>query len=154
MAGFTTCMPDSFRKELFSAVHNFLASGGHTFKFGLAKAQASLTGTYNKGTVNYSTITGNSDELANGSGYTTAGVALTNVDPSIPGSNVAITDFSNDPQWTSATFTSRAGFIHNTSASGKIVSLHDYGSDQAVTSGTFTVIMPAADATNAILRLA
>lgn len=149
----TSCLPDSFRKELLTATHNFAASGGHTFNTGLFKANASLGRSYAKATTNYSTITAaTSDELANGSGYTTAGVAMTNVDPTT-GSNVAYTDFSNDPQWTSATFTSAGMFIYNTSASNKIVALIDFGGDQAVSAGTFTIVLPAAASGTAIIRI-
>lgn len=148
----TSCLPDSFRKELMTASHNFAASGGHTFNTGLFKANASLGRSYAKSTTNYSTITAaTSDELANGSGYTTAGVAMTNVDPTT-GSNVAYTDWSNDPQWTGATFTTAGMFVYNTSASNKIVLLIDFGGDQAV-SGTLTIVLPAAASGTAIIRI-
>lgn len=150
MAGTTTCMPNSFRKELLIKGHSFAASGGDAFKLFLIKVGPA--GTYNKSTANYSDITGNSDEVASGGGYTTAGKALTNIDPSID-TNTAITDFP-DASWTSATFSTTAAGIANTSNSNKIVSLHDFGGTQSVSAGTFTIIFPAADASNAILRLA
>lgn len=68
MAGFTTAMPTSFKVEILRAVHNFTASTGNTFKIALGKATASITGTYGAATTNYSDLTGNSDELANGNG--------------------------------------------------------------------------------------
>jgi hypothetical protein len=34
------------------------------------------------------------------------------------------------------------------------VSVHDFGGTQTVSNGTFTVVMPTADANNAILRIA
>ena len=43
----------------------------------------------------------------------------------------------------------------NDSASGDpAVSVIDFGSDKTVTSGTFTIQFPAADASNAIVRIA
>ena len=97
-------------------------------------------------------MTGASDELANGNGYTTAGEALTNVNPTNSGTT-AITDFA-DVSWTSATFTTRGCLIHNTSDSNSAVMVINFGGDYTVTGGTFTVSFPAADASNAIIRIA
>ena len=81
MAGFTTAMPTSFKVEILKAVHNFTASTGNTFKIALGKATASLTGTYDASTTSYNNLTSNSDEVPNGSGYTTGGNTLTSVTP-------------------------------------------------------------------------
>lgn len=77
----TSAICSTFKKELMTATHNFTTTSGNTFKVALIKANASQTGTYNAGTTSYTTITGNSDELANGNGYTTGGNTLTNVTP-------------------------------------------------------------------------
>lgn len=154
MAGTTTCMPDSFRKELLTATHNFTQTTGNVFKAALVKVGPA--GTYNKSTVNYSDLTGNSDEVANGNGYTTGGFAWTagqNTTPSVT-SNVALTTWTVNPSWTSATFSTTAAHIYNSSASNKIVSLHDFGGTQTVTAGTLTLVLPTANDTLAILRLA
>ena len=73
----TSAICSTFKKELMTATHNFTTTSGNTFKVALIKANASQTGTYNAGTTSYTTITGNSDELANGNGYTTGGNTLT-----------------------------------------------------------------------------
>jgi len=99
MPGFTTAMPTSFKVEILKAVHNFTASTGNTFKIALGKATASITGTYGAATTNYSNLTGNSDELPNGSGYTTGGNTLTSVTPVADGTT-AICDFA-DTTWSS-----------------------------------------------------
>jgi hypothetical protein len=141
----------SFKVEILKAQHNFLASGGHAFKLALIKP--SPTGTYDKTTTNYSDVTGNSDEVPNGSGYTTGGVALTSVDPTLS-TDTAVCDFS-DVSWTSATFSARGAIIYNTNGSAnRGVSVHDFGGTQSVSSGTFTLVFPTADASNAILRIA
>lgn len=155
MAGTTTCMVDSFRNELLVATHNFTVTTGNVFKVALIKVGPA--GTYDKSTVNYSTITGNSDEVANGSGYTTGGFAWTAAQNSTPviTNHVANTTWTVNPNWTSATFSTTACMIYNSSASNKAVSLHDFGGTQTVTAGTLTLVLPSAPSdTTAILRLA
>ena len=116
-----------------TATHNFTTTSGNTMKVALIKANASQTGTYNAGTTSYTTITGNSDELANGNGYTTGGNTLTNVTPR---------------------FTTRGCVIYNDSASGDpAVMVIDFGADYSVAGGTFTIQFPTADESNAILRI-
>ena len=101
----TSAIANSFKQEILVGTHNFTASSGNTFKIALIKANASQSGTYNAGTTNYSVVTGNSDELANGSGYTTGGNTLVSVTPVLD-SNTAVCDFANT-SWSSATFTTR-----------------------------------------------
>lgn len=152
MAGFTTAMPTSFKVEILKAVHNFTASTGNTFKIALGKATASITGTYGAATTNYSNLTGNSDELANGSGYTTGGNTLTSVTPVADGTT-AVCDF-NDTTWSSATFTTSGAIIYNDTASGAACAVLSFGGDQQVSSGDFTIQFPAAAAATAIIRIA
>ena len=152
MAGFTTAMPTSFKVEILKAVHNFTASTGNTFKIALGKAAASISGTYGAATTNYSDLTGNSDELANGSGYTTGGNTLTSVTP-VADSTTAVCDFDNTT-WSSATFTTSGAIIYNSSASNAAVAVLSFGGDQQVSSGDFTIQFPAAAAATAIIRIA
>ena len=148
----TTAMPTSFKVEVLKAVHNFSNPGGSTFKLALLKATASGTGTYGAATTNYSDVTGNSDELPNGSGYTTAGNTLSSVTP-VADSTTAVCDFA-DTSWTSATFTTCGGLIYNDSASNEAVAVLSFGGDQQVSSGTFQIQFPAAAAATAIIRIA
>jgi hypothetical protein len=152
MAGFTTAMPTSFKVEILKGVHNFTASTGDTFKLALGKAAASLTGTYNATTTNYSDLTGNSDELANGNGYTTGGNTLTSITPVADGTT-AVCDFDNTT-WSSATFTTSGGIIYNSSASNAACAVLSFGGDQQVSSGDFQIQFPAAAASTAIIRIA
>jgi hypothetical protein len=124
------------------------------FKMALFDAQAGVGAVYGAATTNYSNISG--DE-ATGTGYTATGTVLTNVTPTTSGTT-ALTNFSPNPNWTTATFTASACLIYNTNGrdgvTGKTISIHDFAGNQTVTAGTFTVVMPTADASNAILRIA
>jgi hypothetical protein len=114
-------------------------------------------------------VTNVGTDQASGTGYTSGGVTLTNVTPTLS-STTAIANFSPNPAWTTATFSATAAIIYNTtvrlghangitpnasgSAINRTISVHDFGGTQSVSSGTFTVVMPTADASNAILRIA
>ena len=153
MAGFTTAMPNSFKVEILKAVHNFTASTGDTFKLALGKATASVTGTYGASTTSYDELTANSDELANGNGYSTGGATLTSITPVLD-SSTAVCDFDNYT-WTSATFTTSGGLIYNDTASGNpACAVLSFGGDQSVSSGDFQIQFPAAAAATAIIRIA
>ena len=78
-------MCSSFKKELLEAKHNFLASGGNSFKLALYTSSASLGA---------STTAYTSSNEASGTNYTATGAALTNINPSNDGTT-GITDFSN-----------------------------------------------------------
>ena len=151
----TSAICNTFKKELMTATHNFTTTSGNTMRVALIKAQGSQTGTYNATTTSYTIITGNSDELANGNGYTTKGNALTNVTPTNGSTTAttALTDFA-DTSWTSATFTTRGCVIYNDSATGDpAIMVIDFGADYSVAGGTFTVEFPTADESNAVLRI-
>ncbi len=153
MAGFTTAMPTSFKVEILKAVHNFTASTGNTFKIALGKATASLTGTYNASTTSYTNLTGNSDELGSGNGYTTGGNTLTSITPVADGTT-AVCDFDNTT-WSAATFTTSGAIIYNDSAAGDpACAVLSFGGDQQVSSGDFQIQFPAAGASTAIIRIA
>lgn len=140
--------------------------------FNLLLIKASPTRTFDGTQTNVGTPGSGSPSTSNvgtdevtGTGYTSGGVALGNVNPSLPGSpaHVATTSFSPNPSWTTATFSATAGIIQNTSTrlgagatplNGRTISVHDFGGTQTVTSGTFTALMPTNDGTNAILRIA
>jgi hypothetical protein len=149
MAQPSNAMLTSFKQEILVATHDFTASTGDAFKLALYKAAASI-GTHGAADTNYSSM--GADELANGSGYTTGGAALTSVTPTTSGTT-ALCDFA-DVSWSAATFTTSGGMIYNDTKSDKGVSNHNFGGDQSVTAGTFTVVFPVADASNAVLRIA
>ena len=137
----------SFKVELLKGVHNFTASSGNTFKIALYTSSASL----GAATTAYST----SNEISNtsGSAYSAGGATLTSITP-VADSTTAVCDF-NDVSYTSASFTANGCLIYNDSASGDpACAVIAFGGDKTVSSGTFTIQFPAADASNAIIRLA
>ena len=137
-------MCTSFKKELMEARHNFLLSGGNTFQIALYTDSASFTAA----TTAYTT----SNEIS-GTNYSAKGNSLTRVDPTTS-STTAYTDFA-DTSWTTATFSAMGAMIFNDSASGDpSVIILDFGALKTATAGTFTIAFPAADASNAIIRIA
>jgi len=153
MAGTTTAMPTSFKKELATATHNFTTTTGNVFKVALVKV--SPTGTYDATTTNYSNLTGNSDEVASGGGYTTGGFAWTaaqNITPLTSGA-VAYWQWDTNPSWTSASFSTTGCIIYNSSASNAAVYVGDFGGTQTVSSGTLTLVLPTNGSTTSLLRI-
>ena len=142
-------MCTSFKKELLFGVHDF-ANGADTFKLALYTNSAS----FNAATTAFTT----SNEVS-GTGYSSGGGSLTNVDPSASGTT-ALTDFS-DLTFSSSTITARGALIYNStpnttsiSVTNPTVVVLDFGGDKSSTSGDFTVVFPTADASNAIIRIA
>ena len=137
-------MCTSFKKELMEAKHNFLLSGGNTFRMALYDDDSSFTAA--------TTAYTSTDEIS-GTNYTAKGESLTRIDPTTS-STTAYTDFA-DVAWTTATFSAMGAMIFNDSASGDpSVLILDFGALKTATAGTFTVAFPAADASNAIIRIA
>lgn len=138
-------MCTSFKVELMTAVHNFTASTGNVFKLALYDNSASFTAA--------TTAYTSSNEVANSGTYAAGGGTLTNVTPTSSGTT-AFTDFA-DLSFTSATITAFGALIYNDTAAGNpTVCVLDFGGAKTSTSGTFTIIFPAADASNAIIRIA
>jgi hypothetical protein len=133
-------MCTSFKQDLLDKVMD-LGSGGDTIKIALYTSSATLDAT----TTAYTTT-----EEITGSGYTAGGVTLTNqvVDTS---GTTAYFD-ADDPEWTSASFTTAGALIYNSTASNKAIAVLSFGGDFTVTSGTFRIVFPAPGA-SAIVRI-
>jgi len=140
----TQAVANSFKTQVLTAVHNFTATTGDTFKIALFTNSATL----NKST----TVYDSTDNEVSGTGYTAGGNSLTSVTP-VLSTDTAVCDFA-DSSWSTATITARGALIYNSSESDKAVVALDFGGDKTSTAGTFTIQFPAADASNAILRLA
>mgnify|MGYP003634915901 CR=1 FL=1 len=138
---------NTFKTEVLTAVHNFTASTGDTFNLALYTSTASLGAA--------TTAYASTNEITNtaGTSYSAKGKALTSVTPVLD-SSTACCDFDNI-SWTSASFTANGCLIFNDDAAGDpAVCVVAFGGDKTVTSGTFTIEFPAADASNAIVRIA
>lgn len=144
----TQAMCTSFKDQILEGVHDFRSSGGDTFKIALYSSAATLDAT----TTAYSAT----NEVANSGTYAAGGGTLTNVDPTTSGTT-AFTDF-DDISFTSATINARGALIYNSTPThtytNPSVAVLDFGGDKISTSGTFTIQFPAADASNAIIRIA
>ena len=140
----TSAVCNSFKAEVLQALHNFTASSGNSFKLALYTSSASLGAT---------TTAYTSSNEASGTGYTAKGAFLTSVTPTTSGTT-ALTDF-NDLTFSTATITARGALIYNEAAtSDPSVCVLDFGGDKTSTNGDFTIQFPAADASNAIIRIA
>jgi|TARA_B110000259_G_scaffold26450_1_gene27354 hypothetical protein len=142
-------MCTSFKVELMTGTHNF-TNGADVFKLALFRNTAAIAGTFGAATTNYSQM--GADEVV-GTGYTAGGYTLTNVTPT-SGGTTAFVDFNPNPSWDNATLTSSGALIYNSTDGGAAVAVLDFGADKISTAGTFTVILPADDSTNAIIRIA
>ena len=140
----TQAVCTSFKQEILVEGHDFTATTGDTFKIALYSSSATLSAS----TTAYSAT----NEVSNSGTYTAGGGSLTSVTPTTSGTT-ALCDFS-DVSFTSATITARGALIYNSTDSNKAAVVLDFGGDKTSTSGTFTIQFPAADASNAILRLA
>ena len=142
----------TFKRNLLKGKHDFDSSGGDTFKIALYTSSASLGAT----TTDYSS----SNEITNtsGSAYTAGGKALTN--NGVTGGASATTAFVDfaDAQFTSASFTANGALIYNTTTDGgsgttDAVCVLAFGGDFTASNGTFTVQFPAANTSDAIIRI-
>ena len=136
-------VPDSFKEELFEAIHDFTASTGDAFKLAL---YSTVTGFSAASTTAYTTT----NEVS-GTGYTATGAALVNISP-VVAQNIAFVDF-NDVTFSTATITASAALIYNTTNSSKAVVVLDFGGSKTSTNGDFTIQFPAANSTSAIIRI-
>ena len=139
----TQAVCTSFKQEILVEGHDF-TNGADTFKIALYSSSATLSAS----TTAYS----GTNEVSDSGTYSAGGGSLTSATPTTSGTT-AICDFT-DISFTSATITARGALVYNSTNSNKAVCVLDFGGDKTSTSGTFTIQFPAADASNAILRLA
>jgi len=142
----TTAMCSSFKQELLGGVHDL---DTHTLKIALIKASPS--GTYGAATTNYSNVTGNSDE-ATGTNYSAGGQNLDGAAIALTGTT-AFLDFT-DEVFSTVTTSADGCIIYNSSASNKAIAVFDFGGTVSATAGDFTIQFPAANSSNAIIRIA
>ena len=131
-------MCTSFKEDLFQKEQDL---DSDTIKIALYTSSASL----GAATTAYTT----SGEVASGNGYTTGGETLTNPVIGTSGTT-AYVDFDN-PEWTSASFTTAGALIYNdTTAGDNAMAVLNFGGDFTVTSGTFRIVFPSPGAAGLI----
>lgn len=147
----TQAMATSFKVDILNGFHAFGTSvvragtGADTFKIALYTSSATLDST----TTAYSAT----NEVPNGSGYTTGGNTLSVAQVPTSTSTTAWLDFT-DSTWSTATITANGALIYNSTNSNKAVAVLAFGGDKTSTAGNFTIVFPTADSSNAIIRIA
>jgi len=136
----------SFKVEVLKGVHNFTAAS-NKFKLSLHTNSATL----NAATTAYAS---NGLSEITGTNYTAGGQFITTVTPVAIGTT-ALVDMA-DEVFSNVTISSvRGALIYNEAATGDpSVCVLDFGADKGASSGDFTIVFPAADASNAIIRIA
>ena len=134
----------SFKVEILKNVHNFTAAS-NVFKLALYT---------NSATLNAATTAYTSSNEVTGTNYTAKGQFVTTVTPVASGTT-ALVDMA-DEIFSNVTISSvRGALIYNEAVSGDpSVCVLDFGADKGASSGDFTIVFPAADASNAIIRIA
>ena len=143
----TNIIPDAFKLELLSGTHDF-ADGGDTFK--IALYVSTLGPPYTTSSTVYST---DNEVSSSGTAYPAGGQLLGSQGVSVPGSNTATVDFTNEV-FSNVTLTSLGAAIYNDDNGDKLCLVIDFGGDKVATSGDFTIQFPAATAGAAIIRVA
>jgi len=138
----------SAKVEMLNGIHAFgtsvvrAATTADTFKIALYTSSATMSAA----TTAYSTTNETS-----GTAYTAGGNTLTTVAPTSSGTT-AYLDFS-DSTWSTATITANGALIYNSTQGNKAFAVLAFGGDKTSTAGDFTIVFPAADASNAIIRI-
>ena len=145
MAITTNAITNSFKEDLLNGLHDFAVSTGDVYKLALYDSSASI------GADTTSYAVGISGQVGNTGQYTAGGGALVNALVSLNGTT-AFVDF-DDLSFTGVTLTARGALIYNTSETNKSVCVLDFGGDKTATAGTFTIQFPAANDTQAIIRI-
>lgn len=145
MAITTNAITNSFKEDLLNGLHDFAVSTGDVYKLALYDSSATI------GADTTSYAVGISGQVGNTGQYSAGGGALVNALVSVNGTT-AFVDF-DDLSFTGVTLTAAGALIYNTSESNKSVCVLDFGGDKTATAGTFTIQFPAANNTQAIIRI-
>ena len=132
---------NSFKVEIFRAIHDFTASTGDTFKIALYTSAATL----GAATTAYSAT-----NEAVGANYPAGGVPVFSVTPYLDG-NTVIVDFG-DVLITNVTLTYSQALIYNSTKADRAIAAFNFGSNRVISSGNLVIQMPTPDPSNALLR--
>jgi len=133
----------SFKVELAQGLHNFTASTGNVFKLALYTANADLGS---------STTAYTAAGEASGTNYSAGGIALTNITPTFQGTTAYWT--FDTATFTNVTLTTNGALIYNSTNGNRSVAVLNFGVNISKTAQNLVITFPAADATNAVLRIA
>jgi hypothetical protein len=145
MAITTNAITNSFKEDLLNGLHDFAVSTGDVYKLALYNSSATI------GADTTSYAVGIAGQVGDSGQYAAGGGALVNALVSVNGTT-AFVSFDN-LSFTGVTLTAAGALIYNTSESSKSVCVLDFGGDKTATAGTFTIQFPAANNTQAIIRI-
>jgi hypothetical protein len=138
-------MVTSFKVGILDGTFDFSSGTGQVFKIALFTNAATLGAT----TTAYATT----NEVS-GTNYVAGGNTLTISANPVSSGTTAFLDFA-DTTWANATITARGALIYLANGgTNPAVAVLDFGSDKTSTAGDFTIVFPAADSSNAIIRIA
>lgn len=141
----TQAMVTSFKVGVLDGTFDFSSGTSQVFKIALYTSSATLDAT----TTAYSVT----NEVS-GTGYSAGGETLVIATNPTSSGTTAYLDF-DDVTWSTATITARGALIYLADGgTNPAVAVLDFGSDKTSTAGDFTIVFPAADASNAIIRIA
>jgi len=133
----TQAMCTSFKEDLFNKLQDLDTD---TIKIALYTSSATLDA---------STTAYTATNEVTGTGYSAGGETLANSTVATSGTT-AYVDFDN-PEWTSASFTTAGALIYNDTLAGKnAIAVLNFGGDFTVTAGTFRIVFPAPGAAGLI----
>ena len=140
----TQAMCTSFKQALLDGEMDFSSNTAQSYKIALYTSSASL----DAATTAYTT----SNEVT-GIGYTAGGNPLSISTNPTTGGTTAFLSFATTT-WTTATITARGALIYQAGGSTPAVAVLNFGSDKGSSAGDFQITFPAANATDAIIRIA
>lgn len=140
-------MCTSFKVGILNGDFDFGTGTTQVFKVALYTSSASLDAT----TTAYTT---SNEVSSSGTNYTAGGQTLTVSAVPTSSGTTAYLDFA-DVTWPSATITAAGALIYLANGTtNPAVAVLSFGGDKTSTAGDFTIQFPAADASNAIIRIA
>jgi hypothetical protein len=138
-------MVTSFKVGILDGTFDFSSGTSQVFKIALFTNAATLGAT----TTAYAVT----NEVS-GTNYVAGGNTLTISQVPTSTGTTAFLDFA-DTTWANATITARGALIYLANGgTNPAVAVLDFGSDKTSTAGDFTIVFPAADSSNAIIRIA
>jgi len=138
-------MATSFKVQILGGDFDFSTGTTQTFYCALYTSVATLGAT--------TTAYAAANEVV-GTNYTAGGNALTITQVPTSTGTTAWLDFQN-VSWPTSTITARGALLYlKNNGTNPAIAVLDFGTDKTSTAGDFTIVFPAADSANAILRIA